>query len=84
MEGTFLPPVTIFSFICRYIGGDTLLKEDSLEIGWYSTEEAVSRVQNPSYRKRLLDMLEYNGRTHFCSFEKPGKEFGSFRSDTIL
>ncbi len=84
LEGTFLPPVTIFSIICSYVSGETSLKEDSLEIGWFSPEEAVSKVQNPSYRKRLLDMLAYDGQIHFCSFEKPGKEFGRFRSDTIL
>ena len=84
LEGIFLPPVVIFSFLCRFVSGEAVLKEECLEIGWFSPEEAIEKVQNPTYRKRLLDMLESNRHTHFCLFEKPGKEFGSFLSDTVL
>ena len=84
LEGTFLPPVVIFSFLCAYVSGEAMLKEDCLEIGWFSPEEATEKVQNPTYRRRLLDMLGSSGNTHFCLFEKPGKEFASILSDTVL
>ncbi len=83
LEGMELPPVVNLSFICEYISGKERVSDESIDVGWFNKDEAKNMVQFPSYGKRLLDMLNFNGAQHFCTFEKKDIE-AKFLSDTIL
>ena len=80
LEGTFLPPVLIFDFVCRYVSGEPAITEETLEAGWFTPEEAVELVTEPSFTERLSRLLEFDGTTGLSVFRKPAEgEFGDFR-----
>ena len=79
LEGMLIPPVVIFDFICAYTGGTETLSEESLEIGWFSPEEALRLVQYPGYGERLSNMLRYQGTVKLSAFEKTADQMRNYR-----
>ena len=65
LEGMTLPPVTCFTFLCDYIGGEPRICENNLDVGWFTREQAREMITAPTYVKRLADMLGYKGGVHF-------------------
>lgn len=79
LEGVLIPPVVIFDFICAYAGGTETLSEESLEIGWFSPEEAVKLVRHPGYVERLRNMLHFSGTIKLAAYEKTAEAFSNYR-----
>jgi len=57
-------------FICEYAGGDIVTSDESLEVKWFSKEEAVNMVTFPLTRKRLENMLEQTGKMYCFAFRQ--------------
>jgi ADP-ribose pyrophosphatase YjhB (NUDIX family) len=51
------PGLVLFTFLCRYTGGEPHAGDDSLEVGWFSPDAAVEAVTHPVERLRLQDAL---------------------------
>jgi 8-oxo-dGTP diphosphatase len=56
------PPVTILTFLCRHMVGDPEPGDDSLDVGWFMSDEAATLITHPLERIRLEDAL--NNESH--------------------
>lgn len=57
-------------FLCRYTGGELTTSDESLEVRWFSREEALQLVTFPLTRKRLLNMLSDQKETNVFNFTR--------------
>lgn len=83
LKGMRLPPTVIFDFICAYSGGTETLSEESLQVGWFSPEEALRLVQHPGYRERLINMIKFSGTLTLASYEKKADEIRNYRETPL-
>lgn len=83
LEGMDLPTTVNTVFRCRYTGGTESVTEESLETGWFTTEEAMRMITNPYIRKGFEDTVNFNGKIHFATFMKKEKTV-EFLSDILL
>ena len=58
---TCVPPAIIFGFTAEYRSGHLTTSEETPEIGWFSAEEALSRVVHEVNRDRLLTLFHHSG-----------------------
>lgn len=79
LEGTTLPPVANFDFICTYVSGIEQGSDESIEAAWVTPEEAKKMVKYPGYVERLSNMLDFDGKAYFATFEKNGEQMRNFR-----
>ncbi|MGL4335833.1 MAG: NUDIX hydrolase [Turicibacter sp.] len=63
-----IPTTLIMDFICQYDSGLLSTSEESLEIGWFSSEEALARI-NPRQKYRLEAALKQQNGIIFTGFE---------------
>ena len=83
LEGMILPTVVNLVFRCRYTGGTEMPSEESLEVGWFTPEEAGEMITRPHLRKAFDDASRFDGRFHFGTFRKTAQAFESV-DDRIL
>lgn len=83
LEGMKVPPITNYAFVCRYVGGEAAVSEESEDVRWVTPEEAMKMVTHPLYAKRLADMLAFEGKIVFSSYEYDNKNV-VFKDDEIL
>lgn len=77
LAGTVLPTSLNLTFLCEYAGGETAVSSESLELRWVSRNQAREMVTSPQLRRRLIDMLEYNGVSVFSAFRMSGGQYES-------
>ena len=53
-----VPTIVIIDFVCKYISGDLRTSEESIEVKWFSKEEALKKV-NPKQQLRFRRALDY-------------------------
>ena len=70
LEGMMIPTTLTHTFICDYVSGTEHITDESMETGWFTPEEALSKVTTPHIRKELEDMLAYSGKQSFTSFKQ--------------
>lgn len=83
LEGMTLPTTVNLVFRCSYVSGTERVSEESLEIGWFSPEEAAQKIQHPYLKKAFEDAIRYDGRMHFGTFRKNDRRT-EFVSDCLL
>ncbi|NMA83991.1 MAG: NUDIX hydrolase [Epulopiscium sp.] len=66
-----IPTIVNIDFICDYICGELTTSNESLEVRWFSREEAKKIVTFQKYIERFDNMLNYNGSIHICAFKEP-------------
>ena len=81
LEGMTLPPVLTVSFLCRYTGGTETTSEESLEVGWFDRDEVAKMITKPIFRRRMEDVLNFDGRLHFSTYYTGDDDF---RSEILL
>ena len=57
-------------FRCAYQSGECATSEESLEVGWFSVEDATRLVTHPLLRHRLGRMLSTDGLVACDAFQK--------------
>ena len=70
LEGMTIPTTVNLVFICDYAGGKESVSDESLEVGWYTPDEATEMVTSPHIRKAVTEMLKYNGKIFVSAFER--------------
>lgn len=70
-EGITLPPVLNMSFVCEYVSGEPTTSTESVEVGWFSREEARQMVTYVSFDNRLADMLDAAEGVVFAAYKAP-------------
>ena len=78
-----IPPIVNLAFMCRYVGGEAAVSDESEDIRWVTPEEAVRMVTHPLYAKRLADMLSSKEGVTFSSYEYDNKT-AVFKAEEIL
>jgi 8-oxo-dGTP diphosphatase len=53
-----VPTIVTIDFICKYISGDLRTSDESIEVRWFSKEEAL-RIIKPKQRLRFEKALNY-------------------------
>ncbi len=62
--------IVMFGFVCEWTGGGApTVSEESLEVEWVSREDALMRVTRAPLHDRLRDMIEFDGRVIYRSYE---------------
>jgi 8-oxo-dGTP diphosphatase len=61
--------IIMFGFRCVWVGGEPTTSAESLEVEWVSPTEALTRVTRPPLRDRLRDMIDFDGRVVYRSYE---------------
>ena len=69
LEGMMIPPTVTLLFVCMYAGGEPRISDESLEVEWFTPEEAKEMVTLPHFKTALTTMLEYNGKVRFSALE---------------
>lgn len=69
LQGMILPPVVTLTFICKYVDGKETVSDESMEVGWFTPDIAKEKIAVPDIKKRVCDMLEFDGKQHFSTFE---------------
>ena len=55
-------------FVCRYVSGQLTTSEESIEVAWFTPEEAMEAITFPLTKKRLENMLSMDKKAHFFGF----------------
>lgn len=56
-------------FLCTYISGALAISEESLEVGWFLKEDALSMITHPLLLARFKNMIENTSTFHCCAFK---------------
>ena len=67
-SNTKKPSILMLDFSCEYVSGDPKTSAESLQVEWVAKEEALSRVEHPSIRGRLKNMLESSGEVTYRAY----------------
>lgn len=57
-------------FACKYIGGELMTSNESLEVRWVKKQDALEMVTYPLTKKRLENMLSGSDSVHCFGFKK--------------
>lgn len=83
LEGMVLPPTVNITFICKYVDGIETVSDESIEVGWFTPDIAKEKIAAPDIKKRVEDMLEFDGKQHFSTFENMDGKI-NFISDILI
>lgn len=84
LEGMVLPTTVNLTFICKYVGGEETVSDESLEVDWFAPSEVKEKITDPYIRKAVQDLLEFDGRQHFCTFKSIADGKIEFVSDNLV
>jgi 8-oxo-dGTP diphosphatase len=62
------PAALIFNFLATWRQGSLTSSEESLELGWFTAEEALLKVTHPVNRDRLQTLLNFDGRIAYRAY----------------
>lgn len=73
LEGMTLPTAVNMVFRCRFSGGKETISDESMEVGWFTPEEASNMITENYLKKQFEDALGERGAQHFDTFRRtPG------------
>jgi len=59
---TSIPTKLMLTFEANAVGGKLQTSEESLDVGWFSPEEAINKVTHPAQKHKLQDALQNSER----------------------
>lgn len=63
------PSALIFGFIGRYVSGELASSDDSIDVKWFTQQDALEAVTSPVMRERLAVLLQHEpGRIAYRSY----------------
>jgi 8-oxo-dGTP diphosphatase len=62
------PSIVNMDFICEYVSGEPKISEESTQVEWVDSEEALSRVKREAIYKRLKNMLKFSGEITYRAY----------------
>ena len=68
------PSIVNMDFSCEYVSGELTTSEESTQVEWVASEEALFRVKREAIYRRLKNMLEFSGEiTYGAYFVDPNR-----------
>ncbi len=62
------PSIVNIDFICEYVSGELTPSEESTQVEWVDSGEALFRVKREAIYKRLKTMLEFSGEVIYRAY----------------
>lgn len=69
-DGKTIPTMLILDFHCTLINENLTTSEESLEVAWFSPEQAIQLITTPSTAHRLHNMLNHDDDKIYQAFQK--------------
>lgn len=66
-----IPPILNIDFHCAYVSGEPRPSEESLDVGWFTSAQALDMVTHPLLAFRLRKLLEASDGIPYCAFTLP-------------
>jgi 8-oxo-dGTP diphosphatase len=66
-----IPTIVNIDFICRYISGILHTSDETVDVGWFTKEEALNIITYPKVLYRFKNMLNFDGSFHCYAFKEP-------------
>jgi 8-oxo-dGTP diphosphatase len=60
--------IVIATFLADYLCGTPATSSESLQVKWFTREDCKAGVTHPAVGARLLDLLDYDGRTVYRAY----------------
>ena len=70
-NGELCPSIVNIDFRCEYISGELQTSEESIDVGWFSVEEAKGLVVHPKLAYRFENMINDSNNFHCYAFKEP-------------
>ena len=58
----------IFNFACKFESGSPRICSESLEVNWFTRDEALGLITHPTIRKRVSDTLCFSDKVVYRSY----------------
>lgn len=65
---TKVPTKVMFDFICRPVGGELAVSDETSGSGWFTAEEAKSMITQEAMKERFRAFIEYDGRVRLLEY----------------
>ena len=75
LAGTMLPTSFNLTFLCEYVSGEAKMSDESRDIRWVKRDQAVEMITFAPFRRRMKDMLEYDGVPSFGAFRMASGQY---------
>ena len=62
------PTKVMFGFLGKYVSGELITSEESLQTEWVTRHSALQRVSNPIVYDRMKDMLDFSGQVIYRAY----------------
>jgi 8-oxo-dGTP diphosphatase len=62
------PPALLFWFSAEIAAGDPRVSDEAKEFEWVPEDQITSRIAHPSFRDRVNDVLNFDGRIRYRVF----------------
>ena len=63
-----IPTIVNIDFICKYVSGELTTSDESIDVKWFSREEAL-KIVNPKQQFRFRKLLNYNSSFSCVGFQ---------------
>lgn len=60
------------------------ISEESIDVDWFAPSEIEEKITDPYIKKAVQDLLEFDGKQHFCTFKKIADGKLRFVSDILV
>ncbi|GAM12382.1 NUDIX hydrolase [Mesobacillus selenatarsenatis] len=65
---TDVPTQVIFDFVCKPVGGQLAVSEETTESRWVAKDQALSFITHPAIRTRYQAYLEFDGMVNYMEY----------------
>ncbi|RDU37906.1 ADP-ribose pyrophosphatase [Neobacillus piezotolerans] len=65
---TDVPTKVMFDFVCKFIGGELGISEETTDSKWVPKENVVDYIETPAIRTRYQAYLDFNGKTTYMEY----------------
>lgn len=65
---TDVPTQVIFDFVCKPVGGQLAVSEETTESRWVAKDQALSFITHPAIRTRYQAYLEFDGMVNYMDY----------------
>lgn len=58
----------IFDFLGSWLSGEAKIGDETIDVSWVEKSDAREMIEHPGYRRRLQQLLEFDGRVLYQSY----------------
>ncbi len=65
---TDVPTQVIFDFVCKLIGGELAVSEETTDSRWVPKDKVLEYIEQPAIKTRFQAYLEFNGNVNYKEY----------------